>query len=238
MHLRASRRLFVLLALLGSLDLLRTSELLLSVLSLFSLLSAGLFDLGCLAHPDQSVSGLKLLHRFDGIVDQGEACSLATTVLGTHAEDVDLVEVGLVDFGELLTEIVLGDIGSVWVEDITVRRLNVSKSFPTLLLILFQYEWEGGRNAFLLAQLSFCVYRSIVNCRCENLHYHLLSRQKSVCDEFAGSDGDWLVSVRWSSHDCDITTLVLTVRELSSLSSQLGDEVLSKDNLGVGESWH
>lgn len=77
---QSSAHLF-LLVLAGALCLLRTSELLRSVLSLLALLSAGFFDLGGLADSDESVTGLELLHGLDGIVDQGETGCLATSVL-------------------------------------------------------------------------------------------------------------------------------------------------------------
>lgn len=80
-------RLFVLLALLllsvGSC----ASELLVSVLSLLALLSAGSLDLGCLSVSDESVTWLELLHCLGAVVDQTETCALATTELCAEAED-------------------------------------------------------------------------------------------------------------------------------------------------------
>lgn len=84
-----------------TLGLLYTSELLASVLSLFALLSAGLLDLGCVSYSYQSVSWLELLHGLNGVVDQGETGSLATTILCSETKDVDLIGVGFVDLGEL-----------------------------------------------------------------------------------------------------------------------------------------
>jgi len=118
-------RLFLVL-LRTTLRLRRTSELLGSVLSLLALLSAGLLDLGCVSNSDESVVGLELLHGLDAVVDEGETGRLATTVLCPHTEDVDLVLVGLVHFGESGAQVVLGDVGSVGVEDITVERVHVS----------------------------------------------------------------------------------------------------------------
>ena len=65
---------------------------------------------------------LEFLHRLDGVVDQGEAGGLAAAVLGAHAEDVDLVFVRLVDFGEFGAEVVFADVGAVGVEDIAGGR--------------------------------------------------------------------------------------------------------------------
>jgi hypothetical protein len=85
-----------------------------------TLLSAGLLDLGGLAVTDEPVVGLELLHRLGAVVDEGEASGLATTVLGAETEDGDLVLVGLVKLGELGAELILGDVGTVGVEDVTV----------------------------------------------------------------------------------------------------------------------
>jgi len=52
------------------------------------------------------------------VVDQSETRALATTVLCPETENADLVLVGFVEFGEFASEFVLGDIGSVGVEDI------------------------------------------------------------------------------------------------------------------------
>jgi hypothetical protein len=67
--------------------------------------------------------GFELLQRLGRIVDQRETSCLSTTILSLETENVDLVLVGLVHFGELATEFILGDVGSVWVEDITVKEI-------------------------------------------------------------------------------------------------------------------
>lgn len=86
-----------------------------------TLLSAGLLDLGGLAVADESVVGLELLHGLGGVVDESEASGLATTVLGAETEDRDLVLVGLVELCELGAQLILGDVGTVGVEDVTVK---------------------------------------------------------------------------------------------------------------------
>ena len=91
-----------------------------------TLLPGSLLDLVGHADTDEAVVGLELLHGLVGVVDEGEAGALATTELGAESEDGDLVLVGLVELGELLTELVLGDVGTVGVEDITVLRKNPS----------------------------------------------------------------------------------------------------------------
>lgn len=82
-------------------------------------MSGGLLDLVGHADADKTVVGLELLHGLVGVVDEGEASGLATTVLGAETEDGDLVLVGLVELGELGAELILGDVGAVRVEDIT-----------------------------------------------------------------------------------------------------------------------
>ena len=61
---------------------------------------------------------LELLQGLLGVVDEGEAGGLATTVLRTEAEDGNLVLVGLVQVGELAAELLLGDVGTVGVKDV------------------------------------------------------------------------------------------------------------------------
>ena len=65
---------------------------------------------------------LELLQGLVRVVDQSEAGALATTVLRAEPEDRHLVLVGLVQVGQLLTELILGDVGAVGVEDIPTRR--------------------------------------------------------------------------------------------------------------------
>ena len=60
-------------------------------LGIRALLPGGSFYLGGQSHSDQSVMGLEFLHGFRGIVDECEAGGLAATILGTEAEDGDLV---------------------------------------------------------------------------------------------------------------------------------------------------
>lgn len=84
-----------------------------------TLLARGLLDLGGGTNADQTVGGLELLQGLDGVVDQSEAGGLATTVLGAETEDGDLVLVGLVQVGQLLAELILGDVGAVGVQDVT-----------------------------------------------------------------------------------------------------------------------
>jgi hypothetical protein len=67
---------------------------------------------------------LELLEGLWGVVDEGETSGLATTELGAETEDVDLVLVGLVKLSKLGTELVLGDVGTVWVEDVTMSQVR------------------------------------------------------------------------------------------------------------------
>ena len=68
--------------------------------------------------------GFELLQRLWGIVDESETSCLSTTELSSQTENIDLILVGLVEFGKLGSELVLGDVGSVGVEDITVNPLE------------------------------------------------------------------------------------------------------------------
>lgn len=86
-----------------------------------TLLSAGLLDLVGEADTDQAVVRLELLHCLGRVVDKSEAGGLAATELGAQTEDGDLVLAGLVKTGELVTELILGDVGAVGVQDVTVK---------------------------------------------------------------------------------------------------------------------
>jgi hypothetical protein len=94
-----------------------------------TLLSAGTLDLGAETESDEAVQRLELLHGLGGVVDESETSGLATTELGAETEDGDLVLLGLVEATELLTELILGDVGAVGVEDVTAR-INHGQHFP------------------------------------------------------------------------------------------------------------
>lgn len=85
-----------------------------------TLLSRGLLDLVGLSVADEAVVWLEFLHGLGGVVEEGKSGALAATVLCPEAEDGHLVLGGLVELGELLAELILGDVGARWVEDVTV----------------------------------------------------------------------------------------------------------------------
>lgn len=135
-----------------------------------TLLSAGLLDLGCNTDANQSVVWLELLESLWGIVDEGETGGLATTELGLETENVDLLLAGLVQLSELGAELVLGDVGAGWVEDIPTRMLG-----PLLYPVLPT-----------LPSLASAP---------EHLHDHLLPAQERVADELARPQSNWLLTV-------------------------------------------
>lgn len=89
-----------------------------AVMVAHTLLAGGLLDLGGGTDTDETVVRLELLQGLGGVVDEGKAGALTTTVLCAETEDGDLVLVGLVQVGQLLAELVLGDVGAVGVEDV------------------------------------------------------------------------------------------------------------------------
>lgn len=108
-----------------------------------TLLSAGTLSLGSHANTDQAVGGLELLHGFGGVVDEGKAGGLAATELGAQTEGLDLVLLGLVEAGELLAELILGDVGAAGVQNVTsisqskvlhfvTSRLGSGDSLPSI----------------------------------------------------------------------------------------------------------
>jgi hypothetical protein len=74
----------------------------------------------------------EFLQCFGRVIDQGETSCLSTTELGLETENVDLVLVGLVEFRKLGSQVVLGDVGTVGVEDITVGPSESSSRFDAL----------------------------------------------------------------------------------------------------------
>lgn len=95
-----------------------TKDLLLSVLLLLSLLSGSLVNLLGQSVSDQSVSWLKLLGVSSGLVDQTETSGLTSTELGSETENGNGILVGLVGLSQSFTQLVLGDVWSVWVQDV------------------------------------------------------------------------------------------------------------------------
>lgn len=85
-------------------------------------MSGGTLGLGGVAVPDLAVLGLELLQGLGGVVDKTETGSLAATELGAQTKDADLVLLGLVESGELVSQLLLGDVGAAGVEDVTVKK--------------------------------------------------------------------------------------------------------------------
>jgi hypothetical protein len=136
-------RLFLLLRL-GTLDLRRAAQRLLLVLALLALLPAGALGLGGEADADQAVLGLELLEGLGGVVDEGEAGGLAATELGAQAEDLDLLLLGLVQGADLLAELLLGDVGTAGVEDVTAE-MPISQRVLWAMIGSGDEFFDGGR---------------------------------------------------------------------------------------------
>jgi len=102
-------------------------------------LSAGLLDLVGHSNTNQSIVGFELLQCLWGIVNESETSCLSTTKLSLKTENVDLVLVGLVQLCKLASELILGDVGTVWVEYITIEaiRFPSCKIFPITKLSIF-----------------------------------------------------------------------------------------------------
>lgn len=75
--------------------------------------------------------GFEFLQCLWRIVDKSETSGLSTTELGAKTENVHLVLASLVEFGEFASELILGDVGTVWVEDVTKLK-NPSSAFQFL----------------------------------------------------------------------------------------------------------
>ena len=62
--------------------------------------------------------GFELLEKIHIVVDQGEAGSLATTEVGAESEARDHIGGSFVHLGQFLRDLLLGDCGASWVENI------------------------------------------------------------------------------------------------------------------------
>lgn len=122
-----------------------------------TLLSAGLLDLAGQADADQAVVRLKLLHGLWGVVDEGEASGLATTELGAQTEDGDLVLASLVHAGQLVAELILGDVGAVGVQDVTVMgKKGGSACHPQRIGARLRGAWwVGAASRFEVRVVGF-----------------------------------------------------------------------------------
>jgi len=87
-----------------------------------TLLSASLLNLVRHAVSYKPVVWLELLGRLLTVVDERETGALAATVLCSETEDRDTGLVCLVQLGQLASEVVLGNIWAVGVEDITALQ--------------------------------------------------------------------------------------------------------------------
>lgn len=103
-----------------------TKNLLVSVLFLLSLLSGWLLHLLGQSVSDQTVGWLKSLSIRDGLVHQTETRGLSSTEVGSETEHGDGIFVSLVDLGQSLTELILGDVSLTWVVYVN-DKLNSSK---------------------------------------------------------------------------------------------------------------
>lgn len=124
-----------------------------------TLLSAGLLDLLASTETDETVARLELLQGLSGVVDESEAGALATTVLCAEAEDGNLVLVGLVQVGKLLTELVLGDVGAVGVQDVPI--ISHQYPVPTRSLRVFVHKIRNS----ISSSSNFSSVRSRIHLR-------------------------------------------------------------------------
>lgn len=86
-----------------------------------TLLPTRLLNLGRLPIPYQPIMRLELLHRLLAVVDEREAGALAAAVLRAETEARDRVLGGFVEFREFLAQLIFGDVGARWVEDVTIQ---------------------------------------------------------------------------------------------------------------------
>jgi hypothetical protein len=71
-----------------------------------------------ITYTDEAVLGLELLGRLQVVVDQSEASGLSASESSAETEDEDNLLIDLVHLGELLAELILGDVGAGRVDNI------------------------------------------------------------------------------------------------------------------------
>lgn len=144
---------------------------------------------------------LELLQSLLRVVDQSKAGALATTVLCAETEDGDLVLVGLVQVGQLVTELILGDVGPVGVEDVPEQKqLSQSRDSGNAFSGILRRIVDGvcsTADVLMYFQLVRVVstskssnFSSIGVKERESLHDHLLAGKQRVADELASPQSD------------------------------------------------
>jgi hypothetical protein len=88
-------------------------------------------------YTNEAVLGLELLGRLQVVVDQSKAGGLSASESGTETEAEDNLLIDLVHLGELLAELILGDVGTSGVDDIHD------------LFVVEKVVMEGNRSAGL-----------------------------------------------------------------------------------------
>jgi hypothetical protein len=106
-------------------------------------------------YPDEPVLGLKLLLRFLIIVDQTETLGGSTSELGLQAKDNNPLLLGLVQSGELVAELISGQVGSSGVEDGNDELLSVEQSVGDEL---GSSDSNGAGSVLIVSFLWSCVF--------------------------------------------------------------------------------
>lgn len=104
-----------------------TKDLLLSVFTLSSLLSGWFFTLFGQTVSNQSVSWFEFFQVSNGVVDQTETSGFTTTVLSSETENRNSVLVNLVNGGQFFTQFSLGNVSSVWMQNVNDELTSSKK---------------------------------------------------------------------------------------------------------------
>lgn len=98
--------------------------------------------------------GLEFLQSLGGVVDESKSRGHATTIACAKTEDGNLVLGGFVDGRELLTEIILGEIGKVWVQNVTVVVISELAKDPICM--------QNAPRTLKICNPHFHLFNSIV----------------------------------------------------------------------------
>lgn len=110
-------RSFLLLGGLSDLGLLRSANLLHSVLAFLALLASDSLDI-VESVASETMLGFELLGKVEGVVDEGETGGFAASEVCSESEDEAHVGCDFVHRGELVADVLLGDGGESGVENV------------------------------------------------------------------------------------------------------------------------
>lgn len=88
-----------------------------------TLFSTGSLDLVNDTIADKSVTGFEFLQGLGRVVDEGKSGGLSTTIVGAETKYRYLFLASFVEFSKLRSEVILFDVCSVRMKDVTISQI-------------------------------------------------------------------------------------------------------------------